>query len=100
VGGTSSPSVRLTLRLHEIEWEATSTKIEGSGTISGGGPTLPVRVSGERSGPEVRLVIEPEGYMPIHFTAQLEGSASRLDGQLLGSGIVDLPFELARAATE
>lgn len=94
-GVATSPDVRLVLSLRELPDGGSST-LEGEGELSGAGPTVAVLVRGERVGSEVRLVIAPGQYMPIHFTGQVLKAGTRLHGMLLGSGIVDLPFVLER----
>jgi hypothetical protein len=95
VGATASPEVRLALSLRELPI-GLAAAVEGEGELSGAGPTIAVIVQGERIGSDVRLAITPGDYMPIEFTGRVLEDGTRLDGELLGSGIVDLPFVLAR----
>jgi hypothetical protein len=94
-GVTASPNVRLVLSLREVPSGLAST-LEGEGELSGAGPTIAVSIRGERAGAGVRLVLSSADYMPIEFTGNVLKAGTRLEGTLLGSGIMNLPFVLDR----
>ncbi len=85
--GTIEGAYPLTLWLDDVGGSVTGTGVVLS--------TVPMVVTGSRTGYEVTLTMDPEGYQPFVFTGVWDGEDD-MTGVTNGSGFVDSPTYLTR----
>lgn len=72
----------------------TGTSVSGTGSISGGGNTIPLTASGTYVAPDLSLTLSSDGFQPTSYTGSL--SHGTITGTLNGSGFNNASMTLTR----